>query len=306
MELDLAAVRSFVAVTETRHFGRAAAALGVSISTVTKRLQRLEEHLGVPLLLRDSGGFGELTPAGRRFVQVAPGLLREADSARRVVVGQPAETLRIAVPAGVGVVAPLLPAALATLELALQHAFPDVGVAPVPTTFPQLTPELVGGRVDAVLTFGASADPGVHSTRLSGIHRVGLVSAEHPLARRGAVDVAEFAGYPMLYNPALPDDYMRPFILEDVRPLASARLVPIEATTTAHVAQRILQGREVTVVPLALTGHLPPELRRVALIGVPDSWYHALRRSNDTRPTLSTAIELMGDLTESISRAALA
>ena len=38
MDLDLTAVESFIAVTDLRHFGRAAAKLGVYVSTLTKRI----------------------------------------------------------------------------------------------------------------------------------------------------------------------------------------------------------------------------------------------------------------------------
>ena len=156
-----------------------------------------------------------------------------------------------------------------------------------------------------VLTFGPSLSPEVTSTRLSEIHRVGLVGATHPLAFKRAVDVHEFARLPMIYSPDLPDEYMQPFVLADVRPLQEATLVPIRASNTAHVAQRILRGREVTVVPLALTANLPPELQRVGLIGVPASWYHAHRRLGDDRPALLTAIDLMTDFTDSITQSAL-
>ena len=261
MTLDLTGVECFVAVARFRHFGEAATHLGVSVSTVTKRLQRLEVALGVPLVVRDSTGFQGLTPAGSRFVQLAPELVRAAQVATDLAVGEPVSTLHVAVPDGVGVVAPLLPAALGTLE--------------------------------------------VESTRLSSLHRVGLVGATHPFARRGSVPATEFAEQRMLYTPGLPDHYMHPFILADVRPLDGARLVPISATTTAHVAQRILVGREVTTVPIALTANLPPELHRVLLRGLPDSWYFAHHRAADTRPELHTALGLMGDFTASINRAAL-
>ncbi len=305
MDLDLTAVESFIAVTDSRHFGRAADELGVSVSALTKRIQRLEAAVGVPLIERDTGGFVGLTPAGRRFLQFAPQLMHAAQAAKAAASGAPVETLRLAVPAGVGVVAPLMPRALATLELALQHAHPGVRIESVPTAFPELTPALLAGDVDGVLTFGPSTSRDVTSTRLSEIQRVGLVGATHPLAFKRAVDVHEFARLPMIYNPELPDEYMQPFILADVRPPAEATLVPITASNTAHVAQRILRGSEVTVVPLALTGNLPPELQRVRLMGVPASWYHAHRRSGDERPALLTSIQLMADFTESITRSAV-
>lgn len=304
LEVDLKAVEAFVAVAEHQHFGGAAASLGVSTSALSKRLQRLERALDVPLVERDSGGFLGLTPAGRRLVRAAPQLLRMARSMARVAGGA-STTLRLAVPAGVGVVAPLMPTTLATLELALGLAHPDVAVTSVPTAFSRLVPDLLEGAADAVLTFGAPPDDSVVSTRLSQVHRVGVVAATHPVARRGVVDVEEFARLPMILGRGLPPEYMHPFVLADVRPLERARLVELDATTTAHVAQRLLSGREVTVVPVALTAHLPPELVRVPLRGVPPTWYHALRRRDDERPALLTAVDLLVDFTESISRAAL-
>src|SRR5690349_2428053 len=138
MDLDLTEVESFLAVTDVHHFGRAAAGLGISASALTKRIKRLEAAVGVPLIERDTAGFAGLTPAGRRFVQFAPQLLHAAKAAKTAATGAPAETLRLAVPDGVGVVAPLMPQALATLELALQHAHPDVGIESVRTPFPDL------------------------------------------------------------------------------------------------------------------------------------------------------------------------
>ena len=155
-----------------------------------------------------------------------------------------------------------------------------------------------------VLTFGPSASRDVTSTRLSEIHRVGLVGATHPLAFKRAVDVHDFARLPMIYSPDLPNEYMKPFVLADVRPLAEATLVSISASNTAHVAQRILLGREVTG---AVGSHrqVAAELQRVRLTGVPPSWYHAYRRSGDDRPALLTGIELMADFTESITRSSV-
>lgn len=304
MSLDLSGVEAFVAVARWRHFGQAAQELGVTVSAVTKRLQRLEAELGVPLVLRDSAGFSGLTPAGQRLIEVAPELLHAARVVTEIAQGEPLETLRVAVPAGVGVVAPLLPAALGTLEIALQHNHPGVAVLAVPTAFERLSDSLTGGAVDMVLTFGPSPEAQIASVRLSPLRRIGLVAAGHPFARREAMPAAEFARQPMIYTPGLPDHYMHPFVLADVRPLGQARLVAIKATNTAHVALRLLQGQEVTVVPLALTANLPPELAKVQLRGLPDSWYYVHHRVDDQRPELRTAIELMGEFTESMIRAA--
>lgn len=302
MDVDLAAAESFLEVAEFKHFGNAAAKLGISVSELAERISRLEVSLGVPLVEGDAGGFLGLTPAGWRFLRVVPSTLGAAAGSGTASAGEPVSTLRLAVPAGVGVVPPLFPKALATLGLTLRHAHPRVALEPVPTPFEGLTADLVSGSVDLALAFGASGDPAVESSRLSEIDRVGLVGRSHPLAVKRAVRVAEFARLPMLHPTGLPEEYAAPFLLADVRPLSEADLRDVDAS---RVALRLLEGSEVAVVPLALTANLPPELKRVGLTGCPRSWYHAQRRRGDERPEVLTAIDLMADFIESVSRAAL-
>lgn len=83
MSLELAELRSFLALCELRHFRRAAAALEISQPALSKQIQRLEERLGGPLLLRRSGGM-HLTPAGELLQQQARSLLADADTAERI------------------------------------------------------------------------------------------------------------------------------------------------------------------------------------------------------------------------------
>ncbi|MBS1905412.1 MAG: LysR family transcriptional regulator [Actinobacteria bacterium] len=302
--MDINALTAFLSVVQHRHFGRAAAELGVTISAISKRVQRLETELGIPLIERDSGGVIGLTAAGRRFVQFAPRVLEAAQAAQLAAVAEPTTRLRVAVPAGVDAVAPLMPAALATLELALSHAHAGVGVVLVPTLFGRLDPDLVEGAVDAVLTFGVSETPGVTSTRLGELRRVGLVPTGHPYTYRHSVPVAEYAHQPLLYTPELPASYMDPFVLADVRPLAQASLVRLAASRTSDVAGQLLTGAGITVIPAALAAALPPALRAVALDGVPACWYYMHHRSTDARPELLAMVALFVDFTETITRAA--
>ncbi|MFL6126898.1 LysR family transcriptional regulator [Actinophytocola sp.] len=80
MELDLAAVRTFVAVADDLHFGAAADRLGLSQQAVSKRMARLEAGLGVPLLNRAPTGTA-LTKDGAAFLVHARALVALADRA---------------------------------------------------------------------------------------------------------------------------------------------------------------------------------------------------------------------------------
>jgi LysR family transcriptional regulator, benzoate and cis,cis-muconate-responsive activator of ben and cat genes len=71
-------VRSFVAVAEELHFGRAAARLGIAQPAVSRHVRALEAVIGTPLLERTSR-FTTLTDAGRAALGPARELLATAE-----------------------------------------------------------------------------------------------------------------------------------------------------------------------------------------------------------------------------------
>lgn len=303
-DLDFAAVRAFLAVVEHRHFGRAAQSLTVAVSTVTKRVARLESCLDTVLLERGPGGVTGLTDAGRRFQHYAVDLMCSADRARAVARSGALLTLRIAVPAGAQMAAPLMGAELATLEALLELSHPGIRLTLCPARFDAINTALFDKRADVALVAGEPTDPGLAVTRLGRLHRVGLVGATHPYALRTAVYVREFAEQPMLHPIGLAGPYINPFLLTDVRPLARAKLVPVTATSAAEIVQQLMAGREVTVVPAALTANLPRGITRVTLTGAPCCAFTAVYRSDDARPELRALIDLMAGFTDSISQSA--
>lgn len=76
MELKL--LRTFLTVTELRHFSRAAEALHMSQPALSKQIGALEASLGGKLFERGRHG-AELTPFGETFLSDAQALVRDAD-----------------------------------------------------------------------------------------------------------------------------------------------------------------------------------------------------------------------------------
>jgi DNA-binding transcriptional LysR family regulator len=70
------------ALARERHFGRAAAACGVSQPTLSAGIQRLEGELGAPLVLRGRR-FDGLTPEGARMLDWVNRILADVDGMRR-------------------------------------------------------------------------------------------------------------------------------------------------------------------------------------------------------------------------------
>jgi LysR family transcriptional regulator, benzoate and cis,cis-muconate-responsive activator of ben and cat genes len=100
MDPQLRHVRSFVAVAEELHFGRAAARLGIAQPAVSRHVRALEEVVGAPLLKRTSRsteltdtGHAALGPA-RELLAVAARLIEAASARGEVTVGFVASTLQ--------------------------------------------------------------------------------------------------------------------------------------------------------------------------------------------------------------------
>ncbi len=77
-------LRRFVALAEERHFPRAAAALGIPLAALYSSIEKLEEEVGHPLVIRE--GETRLTKAGELLLPEA----RERIAAAPAPVARPA------------------------------------------------------------------------------------------------------------------------------------------------------------------------------------------------------------------------
>ena len=79
-QVDFASILQALVVADFASFSRAARALGVRQSAVSRRVQALEDALGVSLFERHASGV-QLTVAGRRFMEQARSALSDIDHA---------------------------------------------------------------------------------------------------------------------------------------------------------------------------------------------------------------------------------
>ena len=78
--VDLRDLHCFDVLARSMHFGRAADELGTSQSTLSRRIRRLEDEMGVVLLTRTSRSVA-LTDSGRELATRLPGALRQLELA---------------------------------------------------------------------------------------------------------------------------------------------------------------------------------------------------------------------------------
>ncbi len=102
--MDLNQVRVFVSVVQAGGFSAAAKQLRLPVSTVSNRVSRLEEYLGVTLLQRTTRRIN-LTEAGRIYYRIAVDGIRQLLDAEASVItstGMPSGYLRVTAPIDLG------------------------------------------------------------------------------------------------------------------------------------------------------------------------------------------------------------
>lgn len=174
-------IESFVAVSTKGSLTAAALAEGVAPAVIGRRIDALEERLGVKLLVRTTRRIS-LTHEGSAFLEDAQRVLAELSNAEASVSAgslQASGHLRLTAPAGFGRrhVAPLVPAFVS------QH--PQVSLS---LNLSDRLVDLVNEGFDCAVRVGDLPDSSLVSVRLADNRRLCVASPDY-LARRGVPEV---------------------------------------------------------------------------------------------------------------------
>ncbi|HEU0034628.1 MAG TPA: LysR family transcriptional regulator [Kofleriaceae bacterium] len=189
--MDLNHASAFVRVVETGGFTRAAAALGVPPSSVSRRVARLEAELGVRLLERTTRSIA-LTDAGRAYyerVREALAGLAEAGSLALDAAREVRGVVRVALPVEIAASAGSLLAGFlgAHPQVRLEVAFTNRGA------------ELAGDGVDVAVVCGRLPDSSLVARKLA-TPTARLYAAPAYVARRGKPrTLAELANHDTIH-----------------------------------------------------------------------------------------------------------
>ncbi|MDX3194002.1 LysR substrate-binding domain-containing protein [Streptomyces sp. MN03-5084-2B] len=205
-DLDLRLVRYFTALAEHRHFGRAAAALHTTQPSLSRQIRRLESQLGARLLDRTPQGT-RLTAAGEVFLPHAQALL---ESAEQAAAGTRAAAAPSRITIGYRTNLFVTPAVRE-----LRHRHPEAEVLTRHLGWTETRAALLEHRVDVAVTRLPLRADGLRVTVLYDEERVLLVAADHRLAGRESVTLADFADEPL---PRVDDPDWNAFWRIDPRP----------------------------------------------------------------------------------------
>jgi DNA-binding transcriptional LysR family regulator len=174
----------FVKVAQLESISRAARALGMPISTVSRRLSVLESALGISLLRRTTRRV-TLTAPGREYFNQCKDpltLLEEAERALTLGHKTPEGLLRISVPVILGQ-EPFLEFLSAFLKA--QHRIR------IDLSITNQFLDLVAENLDVAIRFGELEDSSVIATRIGGSVRYVVASSDYLTDRKLPIDPAD-------------------------------------------------------------------------------------------------------------------
>ena len=238
--MELRHLRYFVTVADEQNFGRAAARLFISQSTLSEQIRVLEREVGGPLLVRTSRRV-ELTEAGRLLLPEGRRAIAQADHALRVVRASTAGEvglLRIGF-SGVAALSGLLGAELR----AFRRLHPRVEVELVEAAPQTLAEMLRAGGIDVAYAPDLGESTDLTTATRTVVHPIVALPADHPLASGPPVRVEDLIDQPLVAFATGHDEWALD-LLADVAP---ERLRT--ASSTLGVLALVSAGVGVAVVP---------------------------------------------------------
>ncbi|HYE05204.1 MAG TPA: hydrogen peroxide-inducible genes activator [Planctomycetota bacterium] len=247
----LPVLRYLVALADHHHFGRAAAACGVSQPTLSAQIQQWERRMAMQAFERSGSGV-RTTPAGERVVAQARAALAALEALEHAAG---TATPPFFGPVRLGVIPTVGPYALPFLAHALEARWPDLDLPIVEGTTAEMVERLDRGRIDlALMAVMPGLDAGHEVVALYDEPFLAALPKRHALARADEVTPAELAGERLLL---LDEGHcLREQALELCRLRGDARRTGADygATSLETLKSLVALGRGVTLLPALATG----------------------------------------------------
>jgi DNA-binding transcriptional LysR family regulator len=243
--VELRHLRSFVAVAEELHFGRAARRLRVAQPALSVTIRQLEHRVGAPLFLRSSRHV-ELTPAGLLLLERARRLLAEVSKAIGATqrAGQ-GELLTLRVGFTDSAALSVLPTALSRFR----RSHPGVHLDLLEGNSSSQLEALESDMTDVAVVAGPVSLPTLHVETVTRDRFVVALPRAHPLARNATVSLSGLNEVELIQGPShVAPEYQnviaRMFARAGVTPRIVHRATEYQATLSLVAA-----GLGASVVP---------------------------------------------------------
>lgn len=170
--MDTELLRTFIEVTQTRHFGRAADKLFITPAAVSARIRQLEQGLGVSLFYRARGNI-QMTAEGERLLPHATRVLEAWALARQDLAFRAESALHLSLGASSG----LWRFLLGDLSKKLLQQLPELRLRAEAFSQNELLERLLAEQLDMLLMHDLPGDGALKSKRVGELSLV-LVSSK--------------------------------------------------------------------------------------------------------------------------------
>lgn len=287
----------FVAVGECGSISAAAQTLLLSPSAVTGAINELERAFDSQLTIRRKAHGVSLTPSGQYVLEQARGLLNAATDLQDMASAA-GQTLRGKV--AVGCYSALAPSLLAELMAEYVQRYPHVEMDFYAGTQQEIHRMVLSGELDLAIAYELTVPPGLERKRLIDAIPSLVLAADHPLASRERLALADMVHEPMILldvNPSRENTEMM-FSAAGLSPWIRFRTTDFEVTRSmvargmgyAILVQRPFADLSYEGKPLAVRP-IHPAVRHVPISMV---WNSRVRLSRSAEAMLDLAIELHG------------
>jgi DNA-binding transcriptional LysR family regulator len=292
MRMEIPHLRYVVAAAEHRSFRRAAAALNITQPTLSKRVRKLEQQLGVLLFERSTGG-AHLTPIGEEFVQSARRILAEFGlMENRARAGKRGDAGRLEI----GFYTSLSTGALRDSILSFVERHAQVEVNITEDARAALIALLDRGVIDIAVVLGEPAYTDYAHMSLWSERIMVAFPKGHPIAARDFVYWTDLKSERFLMSQRDPGPEIQVLLLNKLASPGDHPLIKQIKANNEHVLSVVDGNRGITVLCESATGNIPPGVvfREVRDGNGPTRvGYVAYWRRNNDNPALKQMLALL-------------
>lgn len=297
--MDLRQLRSFVCIIECGSVSRAAELLRISQPSLSIQIRKLEEELGVDLLVRHPRGVTP-TDLGLVFCDHARNILRDVDHARDAVrsrASSPVGRISLGLPTSAcrGLSVPLLKA--------MKARYPDISVHIVEGMTGSLDEWIQLGRLDVALLYDHRAYEHIAWSEVITEDLQLQAPRGSRAARRKAIPFRELAGLPLVL-PGRPNVLRT--LIEQIASRLDVKLTATDCDSLPAIRQLVMTGSLTIMPPFAMA----EEIERGEMVAIPitapiPSWQLSIvvsQRTAHVRASQAVAEVMAGVIADLVKR----
>jgi DNA-binding transcriptional LysR family regulator len=293
LPFDMRALRYVLAAAEQTSFSGAACALGMKVSSVSRRVRDFEDAVGIAMFERTTAGV-RLTDAGSRFLddiipvlQMAETVLQRAAAAGRVEEG----TVRV------GIITTLAGGFLRELISSYRRCFPGVQIIILDGGRREHLRAIRVRQLDIAFFTGNAPVAGcdVEEFWRERVHVA--MSAEHPLADSNAVDWPQLRQEQFIVSTMEPGPEVHDYIVRRIADYSTYPEVTYRHVTVETLMHMVAIGEGITLVSEGWTSMAHPDLAMRPLTAAEDIVpFSAVWSPSSDNPALRRFLSFARDL----------